>query len=118
MCLTPQSAEFDASMQELIDSGLAIARGETDAHLYLMQARALWEVRDLQGTAAALDRAISSEPPLSTIDLSLAYSSRSICLLQMGEVEAAERDATASLELNPRSHPFGLRGLIRCYQNR
>ena len=116
MCLTPDSAEFDASMQKLVDVGLAIANGADDALTWVAYAAGVWEIRDLQATSAALDKAIARATQLTQKQLSLAYSSRSICQLQLGHIEAAEADATASLELDPRSHPLGLRGFIRYYK--
>jgi tetratricopeptide (TPR) repeat protein len=116
MCVSPHSPEFDQAMQKLVDYGLAIARGETDPHAFLEYAEALWDVRDLQGTVAALDSAIAGSPRLPQNELARAYASRSIAYLQMGNLPAAEADATASVELVPRGHPFGMRGLIHFYQ--
>lgn len=118
MCVSPQSPEFDQSMQKLVDYGLAIARGETDPHAFLEYAEALWDVRDLQGTVAALDSAITGSPRLPLRELARAYASRSIAYLQIGNLTAAEADATASVELVPRGHPFGMRGLIHFYQGK
>jgi tetratricopeptide (TPR) repeat protein len=118
MCVSPQSAQFDQSMQKLIDYGLAVGRGESNPRVLLEYAEALWDVRDLQACVAALDRAICGSPALSERELSRAYASRSIAHLQMGNLPQAEADATASLEVIRRGHPLGLRGLIRMYMGR
>ncbi len=118
MCVSPQSAEFDQSMQKLIDYGLQIAHGDTDPRTFLEYAEALWDIRDLQATVTALDRAIEGQSVLSRPELSRAYASRSICHLQMGNLAEAEADATASLEALRRAHPLGLRALISLYQGK
>jgi tetratricopeptide (TPR) repeat protein len=105
-------------MQKLIDYGLQIARGDTDPHTYLEYAEALWDVRDLQATVTALDRAIEGQSVLTRPELSRAYASRSICYLQMGNLAEAEADATASLDAQLRAHPLGLRALIALYQGK
>jgi tetratricopeptide (TPR) repeat protein len=118
MCVSPQSAEFDRSMQRLVDYGLRIAGGDTDPHAYLEYAEALWDVRDLQATVVALNRALEGQSALSRRELTLAYASRSICHLQMGNLAEAEADATASLVVVRRAHPLGLRALIYLYQGK
>jgi tetratricopeptide (TPR) repeat protein len=105
-------------MQRLVDYGLRIARGDTDPHSFLEYAEALWDVRDLQATVSALDRAIEGKAVLSPPELSRAYASRSICHLQMGNLAEAEADATDSLTALKRAHPLGLRALIYLYQGR
>jgi tetratricopeptide (TPR) repeat protein len=111
MCVSPQSAEFERSMQKMIEIGLLIARGETSPRLYLQYSEALWNVRDLQATVGALDAAIDGQPPLSRLELARAYASRSICYLQMGDSQQAIDDASTSLDLVPRAHPYGLRAV-------
>jgi len=118
MCVSPHSEEFDRSMQKLVDYGLRIARGDTDPRSFLEYAEALWDVRDLHATLAALDRAIDGKSALSRRELTLAYASRSICHLQMGNLSEAEADATASLDVVMRAHPLGLRALIYLYQGK
>src|SRR5438874_2848802 len=76
MCISPESPLFDVSMQKLVDCGLAIARGETEPMLFLEYAEALWNVRDLQATIVAVDRAISGTPRLPDHELTRAYASR------------------------------------------
>jgi tetratricopeptide (TPR) repeat protein len=105
-------------MERLVDYGLRIARGDSDPRTYFEYAEALWDVRDLQATVAALDRAIEGQSVLSRHDLTLAYASRSICHLQMGNLAEAEADASASLAVVMRAHPLGLRALIYLYQGR
>ena len=115
MCVSPQSAEFDRSMQKMVELGLAIARGETSSDVFLQYAEAMWNVRDLQATVEALDAALGATPPLSTLELSKAYASRSLCFLQMGDSRQALIDATRSLELMERAHPYGLRALVHLH---
>jgi tetratricopeptide (TPR) repeat protein len=111
MCVSPDSAEFERSMEKMVELGLRIARGETNSRVFLQYAEVLWNVRDLQATVAALDAAIAGEPPLSSLELSKAYASRSICFLQMGDTQRAIDDACMSVDLVPRAHPYGLRAI-------
>ncbi len=118
MCLNPQSEQFERSMEQLVGLGLAIGRGETSPAAFLAYAEALWNVRDLQATIAALERAIEGLPPLPAADLARAYASRSICHLQMENLPEATADATASLELRPNAHVLGLRAITLLHQGR
>jgi tetratricopeptide (TPR) repeat protein len=102
-------------MQKLVDCGLAIARGETAPTLFLEYAEALWNVRDLQATIAALDRAIAGTPRLPDHELTRAYASRAICHLQLDHLEAALSDATTSIELMPRGHAYSLRAMTHLF---
>jgi tetratricopeptide (TPR) repeat protein len=111
MCLSPESPLFDESMQKLVDCGLAIARGETAPALFLAYAEALWNVRDLHATIAALDRAISGVPRLPDHEVTRAYASRAICHLQLDHLDAALADATMSINLMPRGHAYSLRAM-------
>lgn len=118
MCLSPESPLFDESMAKLVECGLAIARGETAPMLFLEYAEALWNVRDLQATVAALDRAISGTPPLPGHEMTRAYASRAICHLQMGNLDTALADATTSLDRSPRGHAYALRAMTYLHQNK
>jgi tetratricopeptide (TPR) repeat protein len=118
MCISPQSAEFDRSMERLVDYGRRIALGDGDPRTFLEYAEALWDVRDLQATVAALDRAIEGRSMLSERELTRAYASRSICHLQMANLSEAEADATASLAVMMRAHPLGLRAIIHLHQGK
>lgn len=111
MCVSPDSPEFDQAMQDLIECGLAIAGGSTDTLVFLRRAQALWMVRDLEGAVADYDRAISANPPLPPFKLALAYAGRAICHHQLGDLDQAIADATASLSLTPRAHAYALRSL-------
>lgn len=111
MCVSQDSPLFDAAMEKLVECGLAIARGETAPMLFLEYAEALWTVRDLQATIAALDRAIAGSPPLPDHERTRAHASRAICHLQMGHLDAALTDATISLDLSPRGHAAALRAM-------
>jgi tetratricopeptide (TPR) repeat protein len=115
MCISPESPLFDESMQKLVDCGLAIARGETAPTLFLEYAEALWNVRDLQATIAALDRAISGTPTLPDHEITRAYASRAICHLQLDNLDAALSDATMSLNLMPRGHAYSLRAMTHLF---
>jgi tetratricopeptide (TPR) repeat protein len=115
MCLSPESPLFEESMQKLVDCGLAIAQGETVPTLFLEYAEALWNVRDLQATIAALDQAIAGTPSLPEHEMTRAYASRAICHLQLDNLEAALRDATTSLNLMPRGHAYSLRAMTHLF---
>jgi|SRR5579871_772550 len=118
MCVSPQSPLFDRSMETLVECAAAVNRGATDPQVFFQYARALWNVRDLDGTMAALDRAITGSPPLSKADLSLAYSARSICHHQLRHPEQATADANAALEADPRPHVYTLRAITLMVQGR
>jgi tetratricopeptide (TPR) repeat protein len=105
-------------MEKLIACGLAVTRGETDPRLFLEYAEALWNVRDLQATIEALNRAIAGSPRLPETVLAHAYASRAICHLQMADLEHAATDATVSIGLLPRGHAYGLRAITRLFQGR
>jgi predicted Zn-dependent protease len=115
MCLSPGSSLFDESMERLVECSQAIARGETAPLLFLEYAETLWNVRDLQATVAALDRAIAGTPRLPDDDLSRAHGSRAICHLQMGNPSAALADVSRALELDPRAHAYALRAMTHLH---
>lgn len=116
MCVSPDSPLFEATMEKLTACGLAIARGETAPILFLEYAEALWTVRDLQATIAALDRAIAGTPTLPDDVLSRAFAARAICHLQLSNPEAALADTTRSLDLSPSGHPAALRAMTHLQQ--
>jgi tetratricopeptide (TPR) repeat protein len=116
MCISPESPQFEATMEQLAACGLAIAQGETAPELFLAYAEALWTVRDLQATTAALGRAITGTPALPDELLSRAYAARAICHLQVGKPDAALADTTRSLDLCLNGHPVALRGMSRLHQ--
>jgi tetratricopeptide (TPR) repeat protein len=118
MCLSPESPLFEESMARLVACSLAIARGEDSPNLFLEYGEALWNVRDLPATIAAMDRAIAGTPRLPELELSRAYASRAICQLQLGNLDAALADVTAALSVDPRGHAAGLRAMIHLYQGR
>src|SRR5215471_4145412 len=97
MCLSPESPLFEESMARLVAHSLAIARGEDSPTLFLEYGEALWNVRDLPATIAAMDRAIAGTPRLPEPELSRAYASRAICQLQLGNLDAALADVTTAL---------------------
>jgi tetratricopeptide (TPR) repeat protein len=118
MCVTPQSPQFDQSMERMVELGLSIARGATDPHVFYEYAEVLWNVRDLEATAAALDRAIDGTPPLRGPELARAYALRAIANLQMAKLPQAEADVSRALAISPQGHPFALRGMALMFQGR
>jgi tetratricopeptide (TPR) repeat protein len=118
MCVSPESPQFERSMDKLVELGLAISRGEASSRIFLEYAETLWNVRDLQATIDALYSAIAGSPPLSSLDLSRAYASRSICYVQLGDIAQAIADANTSIDILPRAHPYGLRAITLLHQGR
>jgi tetratricopeptide (TPR) repeat protein len=112
MCISPSSPEFEPAVANVVEYGLAVARGNTDPQVMLRYAEALWNVRGLDETITVLDRLLAAQPDLSTLDLANAYALRAICHMQRGELEPAFADVSASLQILPRAHPRALRGLI------
>lgn len=118
MCVSPNSPEFDRSMQELVECGLAIARGAADPEIFFRRADALWVVRDVAGALADFGRALEGSPPLPPEKRALAFAARAICQHQLGRAELALADVNASLALVPRAHAYALRSLILFRQDR
>ena len=111
MCVSPSSPEFEKAMDEIVEYGLALARGDGDPKLMLDYAIALWNVRDLQETIAVLDKIFPSAAALDAVDLANAYALRAICELQRGNPQQTLADISGSLEILLRPHPLALRGL-------
>jgi len=111
MCISPSSPAFEEAMSDLVNCGLAVEAGEADLSVLLRYADALWAVRDTRAVIAVIDRALAMDP--STAELSRMYAQRAICELQNGSLEQALEDVCASLEAEPRAHPYILRAMIQ-----
>ena len=118
MCVSPSSPQFERAMEAVVDCGLAVAAGATDARLFYKYAEALWIVRDLQAATEALDRAFEGSSSLSDEELARAYALRAHCQFQSEHVEQAIVDASKGLAIFPVGHLYALRGMVRLEQGR